>query len=233
LGRVLTQLGDYAAAKDRYEQALRVSNEIGDRPLECLLLCSQSLLFHQRGDDQAARTCSRRALLIAQETDEAVHIGNALISLGHALVGLGHLGEAADAYRQALDKRREQEQHNMAMEPLAGLARVSLAQGHLSQAQVWVEEILEHLGAGAPLASDGTSPSGHALDGAEEPFWVYLTCYRVLHTNGDPRAQEVLTAAHDLLQERAAKIEDEELRRSFLENVAANREIVRAWQGAG
>jgi hypothetical protein len=41
-----------------------------------------------------------------------------------------------------------------------------------------------------------------------------------------PRAQDILETAHSLLQERAAKISDEEERRSFLENVAAHREIV-------
>ena len=50
--------------------------------------------------------------------------------------------------------------------------------------------------------------------------------YRVLRANGDPRAEEVLEEAHNLLQERAAKITDEELRRSFLENVSAHREII-------
>jgi hypothetical protein len=55
---------------------------------------------------------------------------------------------------------------------------------------------------------------------------IYLTCYRVLQANADPRAEEILCTAHNLLQERAAKIDDEELRRSYLENVAAHREIV-------
>ena len=35
----------------------------------------------------------------------------------------------------------------------------------------------------------------------------------------------LLAAAHSLLQERAGRIDDEALRRSYLENVAANREI--------
>jgi hypothetical protein len=129
-------------------------------------------------------------------------------------VGLDRLAEAADAYRQAMILRREFGQSHMAMEPLAGLARVSLAQNDLAQAQTHVEEILGFL-------EDNT------LDGTEEPFRVYLTCYRVLHANQDARAQVLLTSAHSLLQEQAAKIEDEALRRSFLENVAAHREIVR------
>jgi hypothetical protein len=35
-----------------------------------------------------------------------------------------------------------------------------------------------------------------------------------------------VSQAHRLLQERAAKISDERLRHSFLENVAANRKIM-------
>lgn len=79
-----------------------------------------------------------------------------------------------------------------------------------------VDEILAH------LASGGT------LDGTIAPFQVYLTCYRVLEANGDPRAPEVLAMAHAKLQERAARITDKVMRRSYLENVAAHREIVQS-----
>jgi hypothetical protein len=51
----------------------------------------------------------------------------------------------------------------------------------------------------------------------------------VLRAHEDPRAREVLDQGYRLLQERAAKIDDPRLRRSYLENVAAHREIVRAW----
>jgi hypothetical protein len=71
-----------------------------------------------------------------------------------------------------------------------------------------------------------------ALEGTLEPLRIYLTCYRVLSANGDGRAEEVLEAAYRLLQERAVTIEDQDLRRSYLENVAAHREIVAAWKEA-
>jgi hypothetical protein len=64
------------------------------------------------------------------------------------------------------------------------------------------------------------------LDGIDDPFWIYLTCYQILRASDDAQAAEVLEAAYQLLQARAEKIEKEELRRSFLENVAAHREIV-------
>jgi hypothetical protein len=62
-----------------------------------------------------------------------------------------------------------------------------------------------------------------SLDGTEEPLRIYLTCYRGLKSNQDPRDEEILDTAHALLQERAAKIDDEKLRRSFLEDVVASR----------
>jgi hypothetical protein len=65
-----------------------------------------------------------------------------------------------------------------------------------------------------------------SLEGAEDDLKVFLACYQVLQASEDPRAAHILSQAHRLLQERAAKISDEKLRRSFLENVAAHREII-------
>jgi hypothetical protein len=144
----------------------------------------------------------------------------ALTHLGHVLVDLGRLIEAANAYQEAFALRRQLGEHHEANEPLAGLARVATAQGDLRQAQVYVEEILRHLEIGT-------------LEGTIEPFRIYLTCYHVLQANGDSRACGILEDSHGLLQEQAAKISDEGDRRSFLENVAAHREIVTEHAEAG
>ena len=57
-----------------------------------------------------------------------------------------------------------------------------------------------------------------------------MTCYNVLLAVQDTRAREILSFAYRLLQERANKIDDKTLRRSYLENVAANREIATLWE---
>ena len=100
--------------------------------------------------------------------------------------------------------------------PLTGLARIALAKGDLARVQTYVEEILSELDRGA-------------LIDIMEPFRAYLVCYRVLQANGDPRAEEMLSTAHRILQEQAAKIADEELRHWFVENMVSRREIVEAW----
>ncbi len=216
LGYILDQSGDYAEARACYQRTLRLSRETCDRQGQSFALACLCLLSHHLGANEAAREYGQQALRMAQDIGNRHVQGYALTRLGHALAGLEHWGEAADTYRQALTLRRELNQPNLAMEPLAGLARVALAQGDLPQARTHAAEILRHLETGS-------------LDGTDEPCQVYLTCYHALRaTEEDSLAQAILSKAHSLLQERAARISDERLRRSFLENVSVHREIVQA-----
>jgi predicted ATPase/Tfp pilus assembly protein PilF len=215
LGNVSIRLGDYAAARTYLEQALLIFREIQDRRGESSALSDLGLLSHHLGDNQVAREYCYQALLIAQTLSVRSNQGYTLTYLGHVLAHLGLMSEATAIYQQALNLWRELDRPNLAMEPLAGLARVFLAQEKTGkvQALACVEEILSYL-------------KSHSLAGVFEPFQVYLTCYRVLHTNGDPRAPGILDTAYRLLGKHAAKISDEKSRRLFLENVTVHREIV-------
>ena len=73
----------------------------------------------------------------------------------------------------------------------------------------------------------------YGLAAAREPFVVYWSCVRVLDAAGDPRAQEILATAYQIVGETADQVEDKGLQRSFLENVAANRNLIAAAQAAG
>ncbi len=212
LGYAADQQGDSSEAAACYHPALRIYREIGDRQGESLTLACLCLLSHHQGDNAAACEYGQQALLMAQEIGNRHVQAYALTRLGHALMGQRRLAEAAETYRQALALRRELGQTHLAMDPLAGLARLALAQGDLPQARACAAEILNHLETGS-------------LDGTDEPCRVYLTCYRVLCAVQDSGAWVILSKAYGLLQERAARIGDGDLRRSFLENVAAHREI--------
>lgn len=214
LGNIFLYLGVYGEARSHYEQSVVIQREIGDRNDEALSLGNLGLVHHYLGDDESAVDYSQQALDIAQQTGERRTQGAILLKLGHALVGLGRLDEAAEAYRQSVALRREMNTPNLVMEPLAGLASGCMAQDEPGEALICIEEILAHL------------TSGGTLDGTISPFQIYLTCYHVLETHGDPRASTLLATAHELLLERESKIADEMMRRSFLENVAAHCELI-------
>jgi len=218
LGLLFDALGQYATAKSHLEQALKISREIDSQVWESWQQAYLSLLHHHMGDDVTSAELGERALEIARELWDRMAEGVASTHLGHALCALGRLDEAAGSYERAVQLRRELGQEPLAVEGLAGLARVALARGALDEAQAHVEEILGLVQAGCPA-------------GLDEPLRVYLACYRVLSAAQDPRASEVLGVAHGMLQTRAAAIADEELRRSFLENVAAHQELMRETGG--
>jgi hypothetical protein len=130
-------------------------------------------------------------------------------------------GEAAAAYVESLTLHREVGNHHLAMEPLAGLVGVALAQNDLPEAMRLTEEILAHMVHGT-------------LHGTGEPIWVQWTAYLALTAVHDPRAKDVLAAAYGSLMERAGKISDPSRQQSFLHNIPAHFKVQKAMaSGAG
>ncbi|HZY43114.1 MAG TPA: tetratricopeptide repeat protein, partial [Anaerolineae bacterium] len=213
LADVALYLGDHQAAHEYTEQAIKLARQIGNKISESWSLASQGLLLHQRKDDEAAYEYSQRALAIAADVGARHEQARAYTFSGHALIGLGKPIEAAEAYERALNLRRELGQRNLEFEALAGLARASYAQHKFDEARTHIESILLYL-------TDGS------LDGTDEPIRVYLTCYTVLKAARDPRTEKTLITAYNILQERAERIQDDGIRRSFLENVPAHRELI-------
>ena len=218
VGLTYAHLGDYVAARAIFEQALRLFVEVGERVGIGRALSSLGWLCNFLGDAQTALQYIQRSLRIAHEIGAQFILAHSLTILGNILTGLGRLRQAADAFRQAVTLHRELGQHNQAIEPLAGLAGVALAQGDHRQARTRVDEILGFL-----------ELEGNTLDGIGEHLRIYLTCYRVLQANQDPRAEAVLHTTYELLSERADQINDAALRQSFLENVIVHRELIDAF----
>jgi class 3 adenylate cyclase/tetratricopeptide (TPR) repeat protein len=218
LGHIFRNQGDFEQARAYYEQGLHLSHEIGDRRIRSMILSGLGLLWHFAGDNHTAREHSYQALVLAQETGDRYTQSYALNNLGHALADLESLDEAMGAYQQSYALRCDMGQPNMAMESLAGQARVAWAQGDWPQASAHVEKILNYLDTGT-------------LNGADDPVRVYLSCYRVLQASGDERTVVLLQTACTMLEERASKIDHDQLRQSFLEAIPAHREVMQemAW----
>jgi adenylate cyclase len=216
LGIVSLYQGDFDNARLSLDQALAITRETGDLLGQTEALVYLALLLHQAGNNAEAAQQANLALALARQTGDRRNESHALTHLGHALGALGRLPEAAAAYHEALELRHGVGEQHRAMETLAGLAEAALAGSEPDEALAYAESILAFL-------HDNT------LDSTDEPIRVHLACYRVLAAHGDARAGAVLAAGHEFLQARAATI-DHALRRSYLENVPANRALHVAWQ---
>jgi tetratricopeptide (TPR) repeat protein len=216
LGFILDQLGAYPEAESHFERVLANSRDIGSRHGQVVALVNLSQVSHHQGRNQKALELGQQALECAEEIGERRAQGYAWTIVGDVLASLGRLTEAESAYRRSLALRRELGQPNLAPEALAGLVRLALARNDLRQACAFTDEILEHLKTGT-------------LGGTKDPMLVHLSCYRALHAVGDARAPRILAEAYRQLQEQAARITDDRLRRRYLDNVDAHREIVAAY----
>ena len=209
--------GAYATCHAAYEQALALARATGDQRGENNVWANLGTLRRNEGDAVGARAAYEQALAGARASGDQPAEGNALWGLGNVAVDARQLDKAAASFEAAVAVEQEARSPAKVQEAVAGLTQVALARHDLAGALAQAEAILAYL------------EEGGSLHDAEEPLGVELVCYRVLQASDDSRAVAVLAAAYGRLQERAARITDETVRRSFLENVPYHRELVAAW----
>ena len=216
LGALHLDLGQYGEAEAQLLQAHQQAAQIQLVPGLCYSALNLGLSAVRQGRFGVAAQRLEEALTLARQMEAQRLIGSALTVLGHARAGLGDLADAGDAYWEALAIWEALALPAMAAEARAGLARIAHANDAPSLALGFVEPIL------AQAARDPR------LHGSEAPVEIYLSCYRVLHKAGDPRAAEVLQQGRALLQARLDGIADKADRQAVAENVAAHRELLAA-----
>jgi DNA-binding SARP family transcriptional activator/predicted ATPase len=207
LGNATRDVGDYARSLQHFETSLRIKREIGDIKGESVSLgnlCMTQLLV---GDPEGARRTGEQGVEAAREIDYKDVLAGNLTVLGHAQTALAQLDEAAHSYRAAIDDARR------ALEPLGGIVDVTLRTGDLAGALEASQVILKSVGSGE-------------IDSVHQALRVYWMCYKGLHANGDARARPFLAKAARLLEERAAKISEPEMRLLFRKAVPWNKLIL-------
>jgi len=215
LGALYWELGCYAEARQAYRQALAIFVESGNRQAEGETLANLSLLELRLGNTHPALALAQKAVHAAEESHDLGNLANAYTYLGKIYTALDQWDEAEGWYRQAQRLRQELPHPGRQLEITAEIARLTQQRGHPRQALAEIEPV---------LAAIQDEP---ALDGAEDPYQVYWNCYEILQANGDGRAPALLTTAQKRLQQQADRIADPALRRAFLHNVPAHRQILK------
>jgi len=187
VGRLYAYLGDFERARALIHEALLRSEHFTmlDAKLDAWL--AVALLHQLAGEASEALPYAMRCYQVAGEHNNRRYEGCALLYMGHALEGLERWPEANAAYANALPLYQQLDIQPIVVEAHAGLARAALAQGDRTTALGWVEKILAIL-------------ADYPTVGLDEPFQIYLTCYRVLAANHEARAPILLQRGHDLLQ---------------------------------
>ena len=236
IGRYFHRQGDYLRAQSYYEAAIDIHQQLGNQLSKSRVLIDLALLQHHLGDDRTSLVLSCEAQEIMDQFNRHKYLGQALTVAGRAQLGLGEPDQAEKYFQKAEEKFAQAGQGNLAMEPVAGLAKILLSKADLFAAMTYTENILNHLdnvlksATSIPPDQVGALPG---LEGTLDPMWIYLVCCQVLSAVSDRRARQLIQDAQALIQQQASRISDPDLHYSFLNNVRANQGIQSLFEGGG
>jgi tetratricopeptide (TPR) repeat protein len=216
IGYGLLQLGDFGEGVRALERALRDAERMGLRNVVTAVRHNLGWALARQGRlDEARRMETEAVEAFEHQLDRRLE-GASRIYLARILAEIGDGAGAEREARAALDLL----ENAPAVRPdaLATLARVLLIQDRRLESLAAAREAM------ALLESVGTE---------EGEAGVRLALAEALEATGDSAAARVvLAAAQARLVERAGRITDERLRRSFLENVPEHARTI-ALAGAG
>jgi tetratricopeptide (TPR) repeat protein len=101
------KLNQAPTALNSAQQALKIYEEIGDRPRAGVTLNLIGEIYLQQGQYAPALETTQKALAINEEVNNRVQQGVGLTNIGQAYAGLGQYAEALEFYQRALPVRRE------------------------------------------------------------------------------------------------------------------------------
>lgn len=257
VGVIYMDEGKLLEAVSYYRRCLDVCNEVGDLGNKVLALNNLGITMVKLGDYDAAERYLSDAVGVARESGDRVHEANALATFGYYYCYTDQLAQGVEHAEKAIALSTEIGDRLNVLYATQGLAHIRLAQGDFASAADLYRQTAADL---AALSSETTviSAAGlveglrrggrpfraeaetlfEALDGrpppitTNEPFFPYLVCYQALAALGDARANDILRQGYEGLQRTAGRLDDEQIRRKFLERIAVHREIRRLYENA-
>jgi adenylate cyclase len=216
-------VGRFDWARSEYERSREILHALGSvRELHALSKLAQALWA--QGDYQEMLACAEQALDMSRQLSAAYAEASALECMGDALAGLGRAGEARAAYEECLSLGHKTAQEEHWLSP-PGAIDLCLAHGDVSKALALAGQIISVLGEDILLEASRGGQERLPVLCTPYPARYFMAIHRALAAAGDARAAPVLCTGHTLLQGWAAQIDDDELRRAFLEDVPWNREL--------
>lgn len=136
----LAYQGDYVSARQRYQEALAIHQEIGNKHSVAGEFDNLGEVYLHLGDIRSALLKFQDALRTYQEVGDQNGVALAQIGLGDTLFSEGNLAEARKMYEESLNTCRQNGDRDREAGALLGLGQVLRAQGDFQGA--WQSESL-------------------------------------------------------------------------------------------
>lgn len=213
LGGTWWAVGRYETAIEHYGDALRLRREIGDASGAAISLGNTGSARRLLGQVDTAIALYEEALAIDREVARPRGEGFDLHGLGLALTDAGRHREALVAFDEAIRVRASIGEHHLANESRMSRAAVLSALGRREEATVEVV---------AMLTDEPRPPFTRCV----EPGAAMLIAVELLRVQHPDLADRVVEDAVRWLDETSRHISEPSLRRSYLDNVRAHRELL-------
>ena len=207
MGFAAGMCGEFETAESHYEKALVIAREIGDVLQETYVHVNLSAIAGYRRQAETAWSEAQKAIELARSVSERSSEAWGWLYAGHAALLLGRFEQAREAYERSVAIRRELNQPNLGMEPIAGLVELHLALGDIHSAAEETEKIIQHI------------DNGLTFNGVDEPLRIYHACYLLLERTKDPRASRILQIAKRTLEAQVSSFNEETARNRYVESI--------------
>ncbi len=220
LGIVALAVGDYAEAQRCIVQAEELCQAVGDEAGAAIMVFNLAQVDRACGNYTAALARLAQSRRWAQENDDPEFEAQCLTEAALTALAAHQLADAEQFANAAQQIYSGLGMHAAMTTDLATLALVHLAHAELPAAQQCIQRLLEIF----------EHSEIHQLEYPQRD--LYVASIVAAAAGEQMQAMALLQRAYALVQTRAEQISDPTLRRSFLENVAINREIVAAANSA-
>jgi tetratricopeptide (TPR) repeat protein len=209
------RLGDYATAEKYLTDALAITTQLKDEFWQAWVELRLGWMWHERGEADKALPFITTAFQKVEQLQQIPLKARVLYDWGNVLVSQENWENAELKFQNAYDLWHEREQTENMMLALAGLAYVAYQQEMPTTAAAHAEQLWQTLQESPALAERADL----------KLYWMLGMVWQGL---GDSRADNLWGKARALLQERSEKIEDDEARQMFLQNVPAHQAILKS-----
>jgi len=216
LGHTTLQLGDYDSAEKQLTEALAIAIQTKDEFWQAWVKLRLGEMWHERGEIEKALLLIKEAFQTAEEVQNLPFLAAVLYYWGNLLLSQADWGGAEKKFQEAYDLWVKRGKTENSMQALAGLAYAAYQQGELATAASHAERLWQ-------------AWQDHPEWAERANLKLYWMLGLVRRGLKDSRAANLRKKARALLKQRSEKIEDDEARRMFLQNVTVHRAILESF----